>query len=198
MHISLQDLVFGYSDPVGSFNGTVRSGSVTVVAGPNGSGKSTFISTLAGELAPLDGTMIVDADGQTSPVDSKVITRIADPVFYPELTVRDHLNMLEKVYGSVADDLAQWEVEPLLDSLPGSLSSGQRQRCYLAIHLPFVRKFVAFDEPERHLDAEWQGFVKEQLIGLAEAGHGVLLATHSAELKAIADQTIDVSAHSVQ
>ena len=190
--LDIRSLEFGHADAIGRLNTTIHAGEVTVISGPNGCGKSTLLSTLAGELPPLGGDVSVRREGEYVATPWQAVTRIAEPVFYPELSIRDHLHMLQRSCGRVGD-LSGWEVQELLGRLPGQLSSGQRQRCYLAIQLPFISNFVAVDEPERHLDAHWQRHLKNQLRRLSRAGHGVLLATHSEELKAIADRAIDLS-----
>lgn len=169
------DCNFGHNLPLGHLNRRFEPGQLYGISGPNGSGKSTLLSTIAGELNPIDGTVLVDGVDPASSSGAGVVTRIAEPSFYPDLTVGEHL----KLMGISEDIIELWALEELLAAPPGWLSSGQRQRVFLGSQLPVAAEVIVIDEPERHLDADWVEFLCEELVEIAASGSTVFVASHS-------------------
>ena len=126
------DADYGHTAPLGHLEKDFAPGRIYGLAGPNGAGKSTLLATLGGELAPLDGS--VQCDGH--PVGTKeqpgAVITVAEPVFLPDLTVGEHLDLIGKATGvDVAKLCELWALDPLLPHPASRLSSGQRQRCLL-------------------------------------------------------------------
>lgn len=169
---------YGHTLPLGSIDRTFEPGNVYGLQGPNGSGKSTLLLTIAGELAPLEGEII--HDGQ------RPIVRIGDPIFYPDLSVREHLELLPIPVDEIVD---LWRLEELAELPPMWLSSGQRQRVFLASQLEIPADVLIVDEPERHLDAEWTDFLAAELQRLSE-DRIVLVASHSSIILDACDELI--------
>lgn len=171
---------YGHKLPLGDIDQEFLPGQMYALSGPNGSGKSTLLLTLAGELAPIDGEV-------TNPQGAKII-RIGDPVFYPDLNVREHLELLKLDVETLTDE---WVLEDLLDHPPMWLSSGQRQRIFLASQLGIDADVLLIDEPERHLDAAWIDFLIEQLRA-KRSGAAVIVATHNDAVLQACDQVIQL------
>lgn len=169
------DCLFGHNLPLGHLSRTFEPGRLYGISGPNGSGKSTLLSTIAGELDPIDGTVLVDGLDPASSSGAGVVTRIAEPSFYPDLSVGEHL----KLMGISEDIIELWALTELLGAPPGWLSSGQRQRVFLGSQLPVAAGVIVIDEPERHLDADWVEFLCEELVDIAGEGSTVIVASHS-------------------
>lgn len=182
------DCVFGHHGAaVGDLHQEFRAGNLCAIAGPNGSGKSTLLQTIAGELEPVSGIILVR--GEAPSVGFSI--RIADPVFLPDLTVGEHLMLLADRQGLDYQRTVQtWELADLPNRFPATLSSGQRQRVYLACHLENDEEVLLLDEPERHLDTSWLEFLAEQLVDRARQGTLVLIATHSAILLSACDTVV--------
>ena len=106
---------------------------------------------------------------------------VAEPVFLPDLTVGEHLDLIGKATGvDVAKLCELWALEPLLAHPASRLSSGQRQRVFLAAQLYQPARAVLIDEPERHLDATWTEFLARELRYLADAENRcIVVASHS-------------------
>lgn len=162
-------------------------GAVYGIEGRNGSGKTTLLRTLAGELDPLSGS--VDF-GKDYPV------YVGWPSFYVDMTVGEHVDLVARHADVDAGKAVEhWVIGELLGSLPQHLSSGQKQRVFLALQLMGVAaaqdsRAVLLDEPERHLDQEWTQFVAAQLRVLADAGHCVVVASHSPTIMDAIDSRI--------
>jgi ABC-2 type transport system ATP-binding protein len=119
--------------------------------------------------------------------------------FFPDLSVIEHLDLFARAHGvedaeAVVDAvLAEVELEPQADQLPGTLSSGQRRRLALASAFVRPRRLLVLDEPEQRLDAKGLVWLAERLQREKADGLGVLLATHDPELvAALADSVVDL------
>jgi len=170
----------------------VRSGSALAVVGANGTGKSTLLRCVAGLQEPTSGLVRVFGDGPGRGLDfwRNVATTVEAPTWYHGLTVREHLELVRLANG---EDPSDGEVEEIcaalglagLDGhLPGTLSSGQRQRFLLTAVLVRPSRLLVLDEPEQHLDAESIGVVAAHLRAYVADGRTLLIATHSQELVA--------------
>lgn len=173
------DCTYGHDLPLGHLTREFGPG-LHGLAGPNGAGKSSLLSTIAGEIDPLSGTVSPDSPG--------AVTRIAEPAFYPDLTVGEHLTLM----GTTAEVIDRWALTELLDAPPSWLSSGQRQRVFLASQLPAAADVIVIDEPERHLDADWVDVLCAELVTLADDGAVVVVATHSPAVLAHCHDVIEL------
>jgi ABC-2 type transport system ATP-binding protein len=170
----------------------VAAGRCVAVMGENGSGKSTLLRIAAGRDAPTTGQVVYAGRGLTED-DLVVRTEVAvvgDIVSaYPDLTVREHLQLVAVAHGAGrgSDDLidralTECRLAGHADALPGSLSSGQQQALHLAAALVRPRRLMVLDEPEQRLSAE------------KRAGVALLMATHHTELAtAVADHVLVLS-----
>ncbi|MFC4032978.1 ATP-binding cassette domain-containing protein [Streptomyces polygonati] len=178
----------------------LRAGRCTALFGHNGSGKSTLLRIASGRDVPTGGQALF-AGRVMSEDDPEVRARVAvvgDTVAcYPDLTVREHLELVTVAHA--VDDAAGWIDQVLADrrlsdharALPGALSSGQLQSLLLAAALVRPRDLMVLDEPEQRLDPDARVRLAELLTAEKEGGVAVLLATHQAELaEAVADHMI--------
>jgi ABC-2 type transport system ATP-binding protein len=167
----------------------------------NGSGKSTLLRIAAGRDTPTTGQ--VSYDGRPLREDA-VVARTEIAVVgdagsaHPDLTVREHLLLAAVAHGggSRAPDLAdtalaECRLADHANSLPGWLSSGQRQALQLAAVLVRPRRLLVLDEPEQRLDPAARRWLAEVLVAEKSRGVALLLATHHVELAAaVADEAI--------
>jgi len=174
----------------------LTAGRCVAIMGPNGSGKSTLLRIAAGRDAPTAG-QVVYAGRALSQDDLVVRTEIAvvgDMVSaYPDLTVREHLELVAVAHGAGRDRdelidgaLADCNLADHGGALPGSLSSGQLQALHLATMLVRPRRLMVLDEPEQRLDPARRRWLGELLHAEKQAGAAVLMATHHVELAAAA------------
>ena len=179
---------------------SLARGRCTALFGHNGSGKSTLLRIASGRDAPTSGQALF-AGRTITEDDPQVRARVAvvgDTVAcYPDLTVREHLELVTVAHA--VDDAAAWIDQVLADrrlsdhahALPGSLSSGQLQSLLLAAALVRPRDLLVLDEPEQRLDPDARQRLAELLVAEKQDGTAVLLATHQVELaEAVADRMI--------
>lgn len=178
----------------------IAAGTCTALFGHNGSGKSTLLRLACGRDRPTTGTAAFD--GSTVDEDDPAVrARIAvagDTVaFYPDLTVREHLELITVAHDVADADawidqvLADRRLSGHADHLPSALSSGQTQALQLAAALVRPRDLLILDEPEQRLDPAARTRLAALLRGEKADGVAVLLATHQAELvRAVADRVV--------
>ncbi len=184
---------------------SATSGECIVLRGPNGSGKTTLLRVLAGTLDPSAGTTTLDGrpvDERDPEIRRRVAALIGAPTAYRDLTLVDHLVLIDSTWGGVigtADDRAEelldtLEIGHLAERFPHELSSGQQQLFHLAMVLSRPAQVLLLDEPEQRLDTHKRGLLARILLSRKEAGAAVVAALHDPDLTAaIADRVVDVS-----
>ena len=162
------------------------AGTALALVGDNGTGKSTLLRCVAGLQAPTGGQVRVFemVPGTSLRFWRDVATTVESPTWYPGLTVREHLRLVRVSHGLDPDD-GQIErlgdvlgIDALGDSLPGTLSSGQRQRFLLTAVLLRPSRLLLLDEPEQRLDATVRQAVAAHLRRYVASGGTVLMASH--------------------
>ncbi|MEU3460620.1 ABC transporter ATP-binding protein [Streptomyces sp. NPDC006733] len=179
---------------------SLDGGQCVALLGHNGSGKSTLLRIAAGRDKPTKGKVTFDGRPM-SENDARVRARVAvvgDTVAcYPDLTVRQHLQLVAVAHGVEGADA--WIDHVLADrllsehaaSLPSGLSSGQLQSLLLASALVRPRDLLLLDEPEQRLDPDARRRLADLITAEVADGVGVLLVTHHAELaRAVADRVL--------
>ena len=142
---------------------SVEPGTCVVLVGRNGSGKTTTLHMAAGRLDPTDGTVEVDGRPTTTAggrehVRHAVAFALDTPVFYPDLSVEEHLGFVATAHGvddaddHIEDLLASFDLDRRRTFLPDQLSAGMRQKVQLACLLLRPGSVVLLDEPSRALD----------------------------------------------
>ncbi|UNZ21561.1 ABC transporter ATP-binding protein [Streptomyces sp. 891-h] len=175
-------------------------GACTALFGHNGSGKSTLLRLACGRDRPTTGTALFDGrpvDEDDPQVRARVAVTGDTVAFYPDLTVREHLELITVAHGVAGADgwigqvLADRRLTDHADQPPSALSSGQTQALQLAAALVRPRDLLVLDEPEQRLDPSARTRLAELLRGEKADGVAVLLATHQAELvHAVADHVV--------
>jgi energy-coupling factor transport system ATP-binding protein len=188
---------------------SMHAGQITAVMGRNGSGKSTLLRTFAGLHPPARGRAILCGTAGT-PADPARL-RPAELVRRFGLVPQNPGDLL--YLPTVAAECAEADdrssaprgrCRQLLDELvgpvdaaahPRDLSEGQRLGLAIAVVMTSDPPLLALDEPTRGLDYPARRRLGSLLAALADAGRGVLLATHDVELVAeLADRAV-VLAH---
>lgn len=191
--LEAERLLVGYAGaPVcGDVSFAVDSGEVLAVVGFNGAGKSTVARTLAGRQAPLAGKVRVH--GLPVMPDAVLFRRqvaavFDEGVFFPSLTVREHLLLVARGHSlaspedAVNAELEFFDLSERSHAVPDALSSGQRRRLLLAAGLIRPSSLLILDEPEQRLDPVMRDALAHRLRQLAEAGSAVVLVTHDPRL----------------
>ena len=166
---------------------TVRPGEVLGLVGPNGAGKTTSLRCLAGIIPPTRGTVrICGVDIHADAVTAKrQIAFLSDePRLFDYLTVQQHLEFVARIY-QVADAerlgrelLAELELSDKVQSLPGELSRGMKQKLVIACGLLHSPRVIFFDEPLTGLDPLGIRRMKNSIVKRAQEGTAIIISSH--------------------
>jgi ABC-2 type transport system ATP-binding protein len=175
-----------------------------VLRGPNGSGKTTLLRILAGTMSPSEGQATLDG----SPVDERddstrtaIAALIGAPATYRDLTLVDHLVLIDSTWGHVGERaearsdeiLKLLEIDHLAERFPHELSSGQQQLFNLSMVLVRPASILILDEPEQRLDPDKRDLLTRILLDRKTDGSGLLIACHDpAMTEALADTVVDL------
>jgi putative ABC transport system ATP-binding protein/macrolide transport system ATP-binding/permease protein len=182
----------------------VPAGAVTVVVGRSGSGKSTLLRLLACMDRPDDGEVIVDGVdvGAGTERSRRAVRRTAVGYVFsrPSDNLLPYLAAIEQVeLAAGMRGLPRTAAPALLErlglsgrskSLPVELSGGERQRLAFAAAAVGNPRLLVADEPTAELDSASVAGLLVVLTELADAGSGVVVATHDPRLLDIADSVV--------
>ena len=157
--------------------------------GPNGSGKSTTIRMMCGLLKPSAGQATVlgyDALAEAETVRRKLGYMTQRFSLWDDLTVRENLDFLCKVYGlsttvrreRVAARIDDYGLAGLAGRRAATLSGGQRQRLALAAATLHEPQLLLLDEPTSAVDPQSRRDFWEKLFALVARGTTILVSTH--------------------
>ncbi|MHC4681192.1 MAG: ABC transporter ATP-binding protein, partial [Planctomycetota bacterium] len=200
--IEIQNLSFGYTPKsvvLKDIGFAVPSGTFMAIAGPNGAGKSTLLNLISGTLRPRSGTITVDAapiesySTQTLAAKVAVVRQECVPIF--GFSVVETVLMARTPYFGAAGFESQADREIVKDALEltdtagfaarplTSLSSGERQRVFIARALAQNSPILLLDEPTSFLDLKHQVGIYD-LLKAAQLGKGktIIAVTHDINL----------------
>ncbi|WP_051063177.1 ABC transporter ATP-binding protein [Ilumatobacter nonamiensis] len=163
----------------------VTVGQRVSLIGHNGSGKTTLIKMLAGLLEPTGGRATISGSPAGSPDARSSLSYLSDqPVFYDDLTVRQHLEYIARLHRTDDwEDHANWLIDSVgladrADDLPTTFSRGLKQKAAIAI--AFVRPFdtMLIDEPFVGLDSAGRTALLDLIAWAHDDGASLVVATH--------------------
>jgi ABC-2 type transport system ATP-binding protein len=164
----------------------VEAGEIYALLGLNGAGKTTLIRVLLGMVRPTVGRVALFGaaiDRRAQRVWSDVGYLVETPAAYPELTVRENLDVVRRLRRiadrSVVDDtIERLGLGKYADRRTRTLSLGNAQRLGLAKALLHRPRLLILDEPANGLDPAGVVEVRDMLRGLADDGTTVFLSSH--------------------
>jgi ABC-2 type transport system ATP-binding protein len=165
----------------------VRRGTIYGFLGPNGSGKTTTLRMLTGLLTPDEGTgtcLGYDLRRETDKIKRHVGYMTQRFSLYQDLTVRENLEFVARVYGlarprkAARDMVERLGLQGREQQLAGTLSGGWKQRLALgACTLPSPQ-LLLLDEPTAGVDPKARREFWNEIHALAAEGLTVLVSTH--------------------
>jgi putative ABC transport system ATP-binding protein len=185
-----------------NFDLTVGPGERVAVVGPSGSGKTSLLALLAGLAAPAAGQVLVDqvpvVPGQ---VPAGVATVLQGHGLVSLLTAAENIEVALFAAGlppgraasAAQEALASLGLAEHADQLADELSGGQQQRVAVARALATAPAVLIADEPTAEQDSASRELVLSRMLGLAEAGNSLILATHDPEVAQRCDRVVDLS-----
>ena len=163
----------------------VKKGEIFGFLGPSGSGKTTMIKILTGQLNADNGQteLLGKVSEKLTPADLELIGLVSDTSgFYEKLSLYKNLQAYAKLYGKpnarVDEVLKQVDLYDSKNLAAEKLSTGMKQRMFLARALINKPKVLFLDEPTSGLDPTTSKKIHELLLELKEAGTTIFLTTH--------------------
>ncbi len=180
---------------------TIHRGEIVALQGRSGSGKSTLLALLAGWCQPDAGEIV---RGEALAADA-LWRRWQGTAIVPqvlglagELSVAENVILVLRLSGvgqperrAMVDDLlGRLDLIDHAHRLPRDTSLGQQQRVAVARATVSSPALVLADEPTCHQDAQHGGAVLAELRRVADAGGGVIVASHDEAVVEAADRVV--------
>ena len=182
--IQISNLTLAYGDKLvlDRFSLTLPDTGVTVLSGPSGCGKTTLMRCIAGLERPQVGTV-----AGLSPRETAFLFQ--EDRLFPWRTAEQHiLDVLPKARRGEADRwLALAGLEGERAAYPAALSGGMKRRLALVRALALGGGLYLLDEPFTGVDGER---IKALIAALKELGTPVLLSSHEALVRSLADRVV--------
>jgi ribosome-dependent ATPase len=181
---------FGSFVAVNNVNFTIREGEIFGFLGSNGCGKSTTMKMLTGLLPSSSGeARLFGARMDANDISTRRRIGYMSQAFslYGELTVRQNLHLHAELFGVLAETadqriaqiVAQFGLEPYLDSLSEALPLGVRQRLSLAVAILHQPQILILDEPTSGVDPVAREQFWRELITLSRENQvTIFVSTH--------------------
>lgn len=191
--IKTENLTKKYKDKiaVNSINLSINGGEMYALLGVNGAGKSTTIKMLSCLIKPTSGDALLNGNSIVS--DSEKVKRIInvspqETAVAPNLTVRENLELMARIYGFGNEDavskaqkmIEDFELSDIAKSKAKTLSGGWQRRLSIAMALISDPEILFLDEPTLGLDV----LARRELwnkIGSLKGKITIILTTHYLE-----------------
>ena len=158
--IKTENLTKKYKDKVAvnSINLSINKGEMYALLGVNGAGKSTTIKMLSCLIKPTSGDALLNGNSIVS--DSEKVKGIInvspqETAVAPNLTVRENLELMARIYGFGNEDavskaqkmIEDFELSDIAKSKAKTLSGGWQRRLSIAMALISDPEILFLDEP---------------------------------------------------
>lgn len=183
-------------------------GSMVAVVGPSGSGKSTLLNILGLLTSPDEGQLVIDGmDVSTLTPTQRAAFRLGRIAFvFQAFHLIDHKTVAENIelpliYGSLPKAVRRAQVLAVLkklglehrkDSLPATLSGGEKQRVAIGRALVTKPAVLLCDEPTGSLDSARSREVLHLLREVTGPNQATVIVTHDAWVAQQCDQAIRI------
>jgi putative ABC transport system ATP-binding protein len=177
-----------------------------VLSGPSGSGKTTLLNIIGGIDKPTTGKIIVNDQDLTIQNEDELSDFRCNSVGFvfqsynlvSTLTVAENVAFPMEWTGKPEEEIEK-RINELLETVglqsranhfPAQLSGGEQQRVAFARALANDPELILADEPTGNLDDKNGQKIVQVLQLLKEKGKTVIVATHDAQIKQLADQVL--------
>ena len=165
----------------------LQPGEIYGLLGQNGAGKTTTIECILGLRRPDAGAVAIQGvDVLTEPIRARqrVGAQLQCAALQDKITPREALQFFASFYTEPSDTanlLDRFDLTAKARAPFASLSSGQKQRLFLALALVNRPEILVLDEPTAGLDPQSRRELHQIIKELRAAGHAVLISTHNLE-----------------
>ncbi len=188
----------------------LNEGELVVILGASGAGKTTLLNLLGGMDRATSGAIIIDGKNITGFNKKELANYRRNDVgfvfqFYnlmPNLTALENVEIAVEICDNHLDPKTVLEEVGLADRLnnfPAELSGGEQQRVSIARAIAKNPKMILCDEPTGALDYMTGKKILKLLQDLSRKERKlIIVVTHNAALKAMADKVIKIKSGRVE
>ena len=185
---------------------SIHKGRFVVLTGASGSGKTTLLNIIGGLDKPTVGRIFVNDEDLTIQNENELSDYRCGSVgivfqsynLVSTLTVAENVAFpmewagkpIEEVEKRVSELLEIVGLQRRANHFPAQLSGGEQQRVAFARALANDPELVLADEPTGNLDDKNSQKIVEVLQMLKTKGKTVIVATHDAQIRMLADQLL--------
>lgn len=177
---------------------TVGAQEIVGFLGPNGSGKSTTIKCICGLYKLSGGEIYIngyDIYKNRKEALEQLGASIESPALYPQLTGREHLEMVGKWRKVKAARIKEMEeytgLGQHLNKKTAGYSMGMKMRLMLALTLMSTPSLIILDEPTNGLDPQAVFELRREMETIREQGTAILFSSHQlGEVEKLADRIV--------
>lgn len=182
----------------------INEGEFAVILGQSGAGKTTLLNIIGGMDSITSGDLFVDGINLNGMSNKNLTTYRRHDVgfvfqFYnlmPNLTALENIELATELCKDALDPkevLAKVGLSERMNNFPAQLSGGEQQRVSIARAIAKNPKILLCDEPTGALDYETGKNVLRILHKMCkEENKTVIVVTHNASLKEMADRVIHI------
>jgi len=189
MSLKVEHLTGGYGQVpvIKDLSFEVPAGQVVGLIGLNGAGKSTTIKHLIGLLKPQAGTVSLnDAPLGSNEYRQQLAYVPETPVLYPELTLKEHIDLTimayqldKKTAWTTANEMLKtFRLDNKLDWFPDNFSKGMKQKVMIVTAFMTNADLFIIDEPFTGLDPLGIHDLLDIVQRKRDAGASILMSTH--------------------
>lgn len=188
----------------------LNEGEFVVILGASGAGKTTLLNLLGGMDRATSGEIVIDGKNITKFNKKELANYRRNDVgfvfqFYnlmPNLTALENVEIAVEICDNHLDPKIVLEEVGLanrLNNFPAELSGGEQQRVSIARAIAKNPKLILCDEPTGALDYVTGKKILQLLQDLSRKDNKlIIVVTHNAALKAMADKVIKIKSGNVE
>ena len=189
---------------------TAEQGELSVILGQSGAGKTTALNILGGMDTATTGRVVVGGRDITGLRKKELVTYRRNDIgfvfqFYnlvPNLTALENVELASQICPDHFDPeemLRKVGLGERMDNFPAQLSGGEQQRVSIARAIAKNPKLILCDEPTGALDYVTGKKILKILQDLSrERNKLVVIVTHNAALKDMADKVIKIKSGRIE
>jgi ABC-2 type transport system ATP-binding protein len=169
----------------------ISKGEVYGLLGPNGAGKTTTMKMVCGLIEPDSGSISIVGHNAIGNLEVKSLIGYVpqDVALYPDLTARENLAFLARLYklgrrtvaSRVEEALELTELSDRCDDRLDTFSGGMKRRLNIAAGLFNHPKLLVLDEPTVGVDPQSRHAILERVQAFGREGLAVVYTTHYME-----------------
>ena len=166
---------------------SVPTGGIFGLLGPNGAGKTTLIRIINQITAPDSGNLFFEGEKLKAKHISQIGYLPEERGLYKKMKVGEQAMYFARLKGLSKNDaqkkLVEWfekfGIQDWWNKKVEELSKGMQQKVQFIVTILHQPKLLIFDEPFSGFDPINANLLKQEILGLRDAGSTIIFSTHN-------------------